>query len=469
MTFYTEIDSRKCRYSFEKKLQKPNWGAKVVWFQVAFVIDSTWRPGGSKLMSKFFTYLCASLCAYSAIPLNADAPVDALSEFSMMDAVQLPIEESIPLFTPALVAEPKIAPKKGVEKAPEVSVNPFTGKVKGRKVRMRLRPDLDSRIIKELSKNELVTIIGEKDDFWAVQAPADTKAYVFRSFVLDNVVEGNRVNVRLEPSLDAPVLAHLNSGEKIENPTISPINPKWLEITPPASARFYIAKEYIEYAGGPEVKEQMDRRRSTAEQLLDSTSLISKAELSKSYEEVDFDRIAKGYKTVIEDFCDFPELAEQAKDALATFQEEYLHKQITHLEAKQAAQQYANTDKNKGVDFDKLENISLVTDKMKSWAPIEEALYLSWANINDNKTQRDYYEEQALAAVELSGIVEPYTALVKSKPGDFILRDKEIPVGYIYSTQINLQSLVGKSVKLVAAPRPNNNFAFPAYYVLSAE
>jgi hypothetical protein len=58
---------------------------------------------------------------------------------------------------------------------------------------------------------------------------------------------------------------------------------------------------------------------------------------------------------------------------------------------------------------------------------------------------------------------------VKNKPGDFILRNKDIPVGYVYSTIVNLQSLVGKNVRLIAAPRPNNNFAFKAYYVLAAE
>ena len=179
---------------------------------------------------------------------------------------------------------------------------------------MRLRPDLDSRIIKELTKNELVTVVGEKGDFWAVQPPAGTKAYIFRSFVLDNVVEGNRVNVRLEPSLDAPVIAHMNAGEKIENPSISPINTKWFEITPPSQTRFYIAKEYVEYAGGPEVKTQMDRRLATAEQLLDASALLSKAELRKPFEEVDFDRIVKGYNTVIADFSDFPDLVEQAKE-----------------------------------------------------------------------------------------------------------------------------------------------------------
>ncbi|MBS0604578.1 MAG: SH3 domain-containing protein [Verrucomicrobia bacterium] len=432
-------------------------------------------------MSKFFTYLCASLCAYSATALNADAPMDALPEampeFPTIEAVQMPIEEAAPVLVAPVLAEPaaselKVAPKKVVEKVPEVNVNPFTGKIKGRKVRMRLRPDLDSRIIKELSKNELVTVVGEKGDFWAVQAPAATKAYIFRSFVLDNVVEGTRVNVRLEPSMDAPVVAHLNSGDKIENPSVSPVNPKWLEIAPPANTRFYIAKEYVEYAGGPEVKSQMDRKQASAEQLLDSSSLLSKAELRKPFEEVDFDRIVKGYNTVITDFSEFPELVEQAKEALASFQEAYLQKRITHLES-QPAEHYASADSKKAsqrtVDLEKFENIAMITDKMKLWEPIEEALYLSWANINDNKTQRDYYEEQKLAAVEISGIVEPYTSPVKSKPGDFILRDKDIPVGYVYSTQINLQSLVGKQVKMVAAPRPNNNFAFPAYYVLSVE
>ncbi len=196
---------------------------------------------------------------------------------------------------------------------------------------MRLRPDLDSRIIKELNKNEFVTVIGEKGDFWAVQAPADTKAYIFRSFVLDNVVEGNRVNIRLEPSLDAPVIGHMNAGERMENPTVSPINPKWFEITTPAQTKFYIAKEYMEYAGGPEVKQMMDRRAVTAEQLLDASSLLCKAELRKPFEEIDFERIVRGFTTIINDYTDFPELVEHAKESLATFQEAYLQKRITHL------------------------------------------------------------------------------------------------------------------------------------------
>lgn len=417
-------------------------------------------------MSKFSIFFCASLCMYSGFALQADAPLNSegMPEFPKIESVQFPIEEATS--SSSTLSEPKVAPKKVVDKIPEVNVNPFTGKVKGRKVRMRLRPDLDSRIIKELVKNDLVTVIGEKGDFWAVEPPADTKVYVFRSFILDNVVEGNHVNVRLEPSLDAPIVAHLNSGEKLEDPIISPVNTKWLEIAPPPQTRFYIAKEYIDYAGGPEVKAQMDRRLATAEQLLDATSLLSKAEFRKPFDEIDFDRIVKGYNTIINDYNEFPDLVDQAKEALATFQDSYLQRRISFLES-QPADRYADAKASKK---GKLENVTQITDKMKLWEPIEESLYLSWANINENRTQREYYEEQKLGSVSLTGIVEAYTHPAKHKPGDFILRDKDSTAAYyIYSTQINLQSLVGKQVSLTAAPRPNNNFAFKAFYVLSVD
>jgi hypothetical protein len=388
------------------------------------------------------------------VQADASFAEDALPAFPVFEpmanelAAPAPIEPAAP--------EP-VAPSK---KVLEVSVNPFTGKVKGRKVRLRLKADLDSRIIREMQKNDLLLIVGEKGDFWAVEAPADTKAYVFRSFVLDNTVEGNHVNVRLEPSLDAPIIGHLNAGDTLNDAVISAVNPKWLEISPPHSAKFYVAKEYIEYAGGPEVKAQRERRHETAEQLIDSSFLLSKAEIKKEFGSIDFDRVVKGYHTVIEEFTEFPELVDQAKEALASFQEEYLQKRISHQEKEEMAAKEAPVPT--------LSSAAL-TDKMRLWEPVEEALYLSWSNINDNRSLKSYYEEQRLASIELSGFLESYTTPVKNRPGDYILRDKDIPIAYLYSTQVNLQNLIGKSVKIVATPRPNNNFAFPAYYVISAE
>lgn len=379
------------------------------------------------------------------------------------------LQDSVP--APEIIPAPvHSAPAKSQQKlaksSPHVEIpfSPFTGKVKAKKVRLRLRPDLDSHVIKELSKNELVSVVGEKGDFWAVEPPNHFKAYVFRSFVLDNVIEGNHVNVRLEPSLDAPVIGHLNVGDKVE-PVIAAANSKWYEIAPPASCRFYVAKDLVSFEGGPELKKQVDKRHNAGEELLETTSLLAKAELRKSFEEIDFNRVIHSYHTVIDDFDEFPELVEQGKEALASFQEAYLQKRIVHLEnAPKELPVAARTEETVKKDA-----LKTITDRMRMWEPIEQALYLSWASFSDKKGLEQFYDDQRITCETISGIIDAYNSPVKSKPGDFMLLHGDVPFAYIYSTQVNLNALVGKKVNLHVSPRPNNNFAFPAYFVLGVE
>lgn len=347
----------------------------------------------------------------------------------------------------------------------------FTGRVLGANVRMRTNADLESHIIKELAKSDLLVIVDEKDDFYAVEPTADIKAYIFRSFVLDNVVEGNRVNVRLAPDLEAPIINHLSTGKRIDG-KICEKNNKWLEINPPAGTKFYVAKEFIEYAGGPELKAQTDKRIATVKQLLESTQLLTQAEMRKPFEEISKDRIVKSYQNIINDYSDFPEFVTQAKELLVGFNEMYLEKKISYLEKK--ASKVASSDiEEETISLNDSEgrfaNTSSITDRMKVWEPVEESLYLSWAAMHRAKSMDDFYADQKLKSVTISGILEAYADPVKNKPGDFVVKEKDIPVAYVYSTHVNLQSLLGKRVNLVATPRPNNSFAFPAYYVLDAE
>ena len=79
----------------------------------------------------------------------------------------------------------------------ETPVTPFTsftGKVTKNKVRLRLQPNLEGPILKELVQGDMLIIIGETEDFYAVQPPTGSKAYVFRTYILDGVVEASRVN-----------------------------------------------------------------------------------------------------------------------------------------------------------------------------------------------------------------------------------------------------------------------------------
>ena len=385
---------------------------------------------------------CASLFALSLVSLSADAPSN---DEPLSSAFEMP----------AIQQEASHPQEENETKSPR-PFSSFTGRIKGKKVRMRLKPDLDSHVVKELNKNELISIIGEKGDFYAVEPFSDFKAFVFRSFVLDNVIEGNHVNVRLAPNLEAPVIGYLNAGDRIADAQISALNTKWYEIAPPSGTQFYIAKEYVERAGDFGLKKEHDKRYAAGLALFQSASSLSQTELKKSFNDVDCDRVINQFHSLINDYHEFPELIDQAKEALAQFQESYLQKRMQQMDSEVKG-------KKSPLSFKQ------VSDKMKLWQPIEDSLYKTWASLNEGRHIDQFYEEQKLTAIALSGTLEPYQSPVKHKPGDFLLREGDITVACVYSTQVNLQNFVGKHVTLLVSERPNNHFAFPAFFVLEVE
>lgn len=382
--------------------------------------------------------------------------------------------------------------------APATPFSSFTGKVTKNKVRLRLQPSLDSSIIKELAEGDMLIVIGETEDFYVVQPPAGSKSYVFRTYILDNVVEASRVNVRLEPDLEAPIVAQLHSGDRIEG-NVSALNSKWLEIAPPSTARFYVAKDYIENLGDPSVMAKMEKRRDEVNILLNSSFLSSQKEMQKSFPEINLDSIYANLNKIINEYKSFPEQVSRAKEILSSTQDSYLQKKIAYLEAKtkivQEDWQTKNSQLNEQMKSQQQKMSSLeqqlkkkqnnppyiaqgnsstnngISNKMAAWLPVESSLFEQWSKSNDNRSQEDFYQEQNQAAVALKGIVEPYTRVIKNKPGDYLLvnQSNHLPIAYLYSTQVNLQDRVGQEVTIYGSPRDNHSFAFPAYFVLSVE
>ncbi len=418
------------------------------------------------MMPKFKQALCAALMSAPLACVSADNDPSAFSQAT----------PSLMPFAPA-ISEPVLLEHPGIERKPvpmatattENSLSPFTGKVRGKKVRLRLDADLESNVIRELDKNELLTVVGEKGNFYAVQPPSPTKAYVFRSFVLEDVIEGNRVNIRLEPDMEAHIIGHFNAGDRLSHSTVCNQNSKWLEIDVPSHVHFYVSKDFVENIGGPELKDQVDRRRSSLKQTFENTTNLVKAELQKSFEEIDMERLNRHFDKLTADCAEFPEFAEGLLIARQDLQNAYLQKKLAFLERKAGHDFEDQEIHEETVAFNNTPADQKATDKMLLWQPIEEALYLNWSAMHQDHDLHQYYEEQNVLATSISGILEAYTAPVRNKPGDYILKDKDLPVAYVYSTKINLQDSVGKRVKLKAISRPNNNFAFPAYFVLSEE
>lgn len=360
------------------------------------------------------------------------------------------------------------------------SFKSFTGKITGNKVRIRTSPDLDSHVICQLNKNDLILVTCDSRDFWGIKPTSNIKAYVFRNYIVDNIVEADKVNIRLQPNMDSPIIGQLKNKDKVDG-SICIQNNKWLEISLPDCINFYIAKEYVSNIGDADYYEKMQNRKTEVEKLLNSAYFITQAECKKPYDEMAPQEAINQFDSIIKEYSDFPQIVQQAKEGLALLQDNYLQKKIAFLEAK-ANISTAEKDEllkavekaktlEKEVDLSKKDIASNlpISDKMKFWEPIENSLYSTWTTFHPEKKKKDFYKEQEINSTSISGIVYAYSQSIKNKPGDYIVNLNDSTKAYLYSTKVDLKDYVGKKVTLKVSPRPNNNFAFPAYFVNSIE
>lgn len=355
----------------------------------------------------------------------------------------------------------------------------FTGKIIGNKVRIRTSPDLDSHVIYQLNKNDFVLVTQDAKDFWAIKPNSGIKAYVFKNYVVDNVIEADKVNIRLQPNMDSPIIGQLNSKDKIEGSILSQNN-KWLEISLPERLNFYVAKDYVENVGDQDCFAKLQNRKTEVEKLLNSAYFITQSECKKPYDEMAPQEAIDHFDLIIKEYSDFPQIVQQAKEGLALLQDNFLQKKIAYLEAKAnisssekeeltiAVEKAKTIEKENVVIPKELPKISL-TNKMKFWEPVEHSLYSTWTTFHPEKKIKDFYKEQEINSTTIAGVIEAYSQSIKNKPGDYLVKFDNSSKAYLYSTKVNLNDFVGKKVKLKVSPRPNNNFAYPAYFVNSIE
>lgn len=339
---------------------------------------------------------------------------------------------------------------------------PFTGKILGYKVRLRTKPDLESHIIAQLSKNDLLLIVGEENDFWKVKPSNATKAFVFRSYILDDLVEANRVNIRLSPNTDAPIIGQLQKGDKIKG-EISEKDHKWLEITPPEETTFYIAKEFVGYAGTKSYFTIMNKKKEEVKDLLNTAYLLTEKECKKSFDQMSSEEATSLFEKIIEEYAEFDEFVLQAKEGLTLLKDSYLQKKIAFLEQKANITSSLPKKIEQSVPFLKKDTLSI---KMTPWNSVETSLFQKWSTFHPNKTIDEFYSEQKVNSIKLTGVVRRFDHKIKNKPGNFILEGKDSPIGYLYSTMVDLDKYVDKEVSIHVSPRSNHYFAFPAYFVI---
>jgi hypothetical protein len=367
--------------------------------------------------------------------------------------------------------EPVKAPAKEIQK----KIEPFTGKVTGSKVRLRLQPNLDGFILKELSQGDLLIVTGEIDDFYAVMPDKNIKGYIYRAYVLDNVVEANNVNLRLDADIQSPIITQLSQGSKIKG-DICAKNNKWLAVALPEDVRFYVAKDYINKAGDVAYFRRIETKRELAKTRLTELQAEIAAELKKPFPDICLAGHVNELKKLAEQNKDLPEYAEKAQALVKSAEEQYL--ELSHS-YQTAAKPLAPKTMEKPAEVALVDTSAQKERQTMAFLasisfPLEqqEAKLLAQAiEAGNAPTKEAFYAAELSKSDELCGQLIPYQRAVKNRPGDFLLVDQKskMPLAYLYSNRIDLAAFAGQTVKLTVAKRPNNNFALPAYFVLESQ
>lgn len=392
----------------------------------------------------------------------------------------------------------------------DVVHTPFTAKVTRNKVRLRPQPNLDCHVIRELSRGDLLAVIDEKDDFYVCRPDElQDEAYVYKNYISDEIIQGERVNVRLRPDLDSPVITQLNNGDKVISAGPSALDERWIQICVPEGVNYYVAKELVESCGDINYVTEVREKTRHAEQMISSAWMVCEAELQKPFEEISIDQPLAHLRQVTNTLAELPEQSEKAEELLSRATQAYTEKRLAYLEAKisrsdqkKESKSFFKKEKKALTQTDPITELessiadyrvqlnaleetieqNVVTEETSirplfpsnldpTWMPVEEKLFAKWSQEHPGALQEEFYTEQKRDATTMEGVITSYNRPVKNKPGDFIVVDEssQIPIAFVYSTLVDLSSHVGKQVTITALPRNNNNFAFPAYFALSVE
>lgn len=350
----------------------------------------------------------------------------------------------------------------------------FTGKITGHNVRMRLQPSLDAQVFKELDRDDLVLVSGLVDDFYACMPPKGLKGYIFRTYVLDGVVEGTNVFVRLGPDRTSPSIAQLNSGDIVKG-VICPQNNKWLEIDIPSDVRFYVAKDYVQKAGDAAFFAKQEARKQDASKTLADIEAALDRELEKPFHKIQLASIHAQLNQFISEHKDMPQAVSQAETIISHMQQLYLTRSVATKNEEIPPATPPATEAPKAPATKTAPTITPPAPAKPvatlSWQEQETAFVASLVASGKTETPDAFYKQELEKDNTLHGTIKPYNSFISTRPGDFVLLNLKtnLPIAYLYSTKEDLTAWVNKPVTIWVSERPNHNFAFPAYFVLKVE
>lgn len=116
-------------------------------------------------------------------------------------------------------------------------------KVIGDRVNVRVRPEVNSEVVTQLSSGEDVVILESNDEWVKIKAPDHSKCWVNNECIDGTTVKKDLTNLRCGPGMAFPVLVRLENGTKVN---IIEVFGEWTRIKPPVEFGVWVNSKYVE-------------------------------------------------------------------------------------------------------------------------------------------------------------------------------------------------------------------------------
>lgn len=308
---------------------------------------------------------------------------------------------------------------------------PFVGKSKGAHINVRSGGNLNYEVLTRLEDGQEVIVLREVLGWFEILPPEGVCLWIHQSFVKDNQIMTDSVNIRSRPSLESSVNAQMSRGETIE-PILQ--EGEWLKIKPPAGARSWVNKDYVIYdrpyemvPENPASHEKNTPPVMTSAQALKLIEDFERGEFYKPVDQIQFDELTARYEKLIQDFPRDQQLKIFAQKKIAD-----IHHQKETLLSK------------KSEEGNRKETPSEAS--LSEPSEPKETSVKAQQNVSEDKTSHEMREEKNSTEQIFEGRLEP-EGIFSNKKRFKLIHDKR-RVCFLIEGEIVLKDYVHQEVKI---------------------
>ena len=114
--------------------------------------------------------------------------------------------------------------------------------ITGNRVSIRLSPSIKGELLDRAMLGDHFSSVTESNGWQGISAPDFISAWVHSDYVSNNIVLPKKLNVRIGPNKNYGVLSILSEGQEINQ--IEIFN-EWIKINPPSNSVVWISKDFV--------------------------------------------------------------------------------------------------------------------------------------------------------------------------------------------------------------------------------